>query len=257
MTLESIQSENSRQQGLQVSVETSVSDFTVKLIKKWISEFTPTQDEYKLKMQMVLKEGESPTKISEKTINSFFLSSVSSENFLQDPLTILSFDHSVLVPSMKSIFYFIGLTKNLLNFEEHHMKYQNHIDVTKLQDITAYSREKGSGSQSAVRDINLDKIICDICQRIKSSLMYQNHSDAYTHFMTLQCLYLILKQSQRISTKFESTIRELMNLIVINASLDTHGSLLFGFTQLVQHLQQNDRSSEADLFTDLVFGYQS
>jgi hypothetical protein len=257
MIIESIQSENSKQQNLQVSVESSVSDFTIKLIKKWISEYSPTKDEYKLKMQMLLKEGDSPSKISEQKINSFFSSNISSEIFLQDPLTVLSFDHTVLVPSMKSIFYFIGLTKNLLKFEEHHMKSFEQIDITKMQDITAYSKEKGSGSQLAVKNIDLNKIIVEICARIKASLTYQNHSDAYTHFMTLQCLYLILKQSQRLSTKFDSTIRELMNIIVINASLDIHGSLLFGFTQFVQHLQLNDRISEADLFTDLLFGFQS
>jgi len=253
MVLDDIEDENKNQHFNKNSVESSVQNFTIKLIKKWISEYSPTKDEYKLKMKMLLKEGKKPTKITNKEVDAFFLSDVTASKFLDDPLTVLSFDHRVLVPSMKSIEYFIGLTKNLINYEEHNTKTFNN----KFDGLSTQQRERGSGSQLEEKNINISKTILEILNRIKASLSYQNHADAYINFMTLQCLYLVMKQTERLIPGHNSTVRELINLIVINASLDMHGSILFGFNQLVQHLQINDRVSEANLFTDLFFGYQS
>ena len=75
--------------------------------------------------------------------------------------------------------------------------------------------------------------------------------------MTLQCLYLVLKEDPQYKTKHSSNIRELINIIIVIASLDMNGTLLFAFDQFIQYLQTNDRVKEANLFTDLFFGHIS
>lgn len=75
--------------------------------------------------------------------------------------------------------------------------------------------------------------------------------------MTLQCLYLVIKSDEKFEPLNKSTVRELINLIAITASLDMNGSLLFAFDQFLQYLQTNDRSKEANLFTSLFFGSNS
>ena len=112
-----------------VSLETNVNNFTIDLIKKWICEYCPNKDEYQLKIDMVLKGGISPMKITDRQIDFYFQSDPISREFLNDPLSILSFDHNSVVPYMKDIHYFIELTRNMVNFHENKIKSIKEIDT--------------------------------------------------------------------------------------------------------------------------------
>lgn len=155
LILKTVEMENKNTQLFRVNLESNVHNFTIELIKKWISEYSPTKDEYRLKIDMILKDGEEPMKISDKTVDSFFLSDITSTAFLEDPLTVLSFDHSSAVPYMKSIHYFIELTRNMLSFEENKTKSLEDLDKRNVHNSLEQSKEKGSGSKLAQRSINI------------------------------------------------------------------------------------------------------
>lgn len=74
--------------------------------------------------------------------------------------------------------------------------------------------------------------------------------------MTLQCLYIVLKDNPKFINVPSSTLRELINSIVLIASLGPN-SCLSGYTQFVEYLQTSDRVQEANFFTDHFFGIET
>ncbi|CAI2371899.1 unnamed protein product [Moneuplotes crassus] len=233
MIVKNIEIESKREKLFQnISLESNVNNFTLNLIKKWISEYSPKHDEYKQRIDMIINPKQSASKLPEKVINSYFLSDITSEDFLVDPLTILSFDHNSVVPYMKNINYFIELAENILR---------------------AYAQYNEDGQEeSGYQQDQVTQSIEEYFNRTNKYIKNGNHSDAYSNYMTLQSLYIALKKSKNMI--LDSTIRELMSRIITIASTDNHGSLLFGFDQLIQYFQTNDWVNDANLFCDLFFG---
>jgi len=140
-----------------LNLESNVNNFTINLIKKWISEYSPKKDEYKQRIEMILDAKKQPSKMSEKIVNSYFLSDVTSDEFLKDPLTILSFDYKSVVPYMKSIHYFIEFTENMLSFEESCLQIDN-------------SHDELSFRRNCFHENCMNKMIDKVLEKIQKSL---------------------------------------------------------------------------------------
>jgi hypothetical protein len=158
MLLKTVELETKKQKLFNsINLESEVHNFTVGLIKKWVNEYSPTKDEYKLKIDMILAENKQPSKFSTKYVDSFFLSDITSGEFLKDPLTVLSFDHNSIVPYMKSIHYFIELTQNMLNFEENRLKSLS--DSSSEKHALSFNDILKSGTNSSKQNIDMNKMI--------------------------------------------------------------------------------------------------
>lgn len=238
-----------------MSLETNVHNFTANLIKKWISEYSPTKDEYYLKMSLVLRNGKAPMEIPDKTIDEFFVNNVTDVKFLGDPLTVLSFDDNSAASYTKSIHHFIELAENMLKFEEEKAKTNTDFDQLNFKSLLKFTTNEIDNFEGPSK-VNIESVLEEILERIRVSLNFSNYSDAYANFMTLQCLYLVIKDDPKFKKLPTSAFRELINCIVLIASLGPN-SCLTGFTQFVEYLQTSDRVMEAGFFTDNFFGIET
>ena len=252
--LESIELENRSKRTTSSSISENIHNFTINLIKKWISEFSPTTDQYELKSNLILLTGEQPMKMSEKKIDQFFIEDVRSKKFLGDPLTIMSFDNTSTANYTKSIHYFLELAENMLRFEEEKSKTGNDLDNLKPKSLISSGQSQGIAEISKT---NIDALIYEVLERVRISLTFQNEENAYGNFMTLQCLYLIIKNNPRYANVANSTIRELANSIVIIASISGSSSCLKGYSQFIEYLQSCDKVDEIKFFTNQFFGSEA
>ena len=252
--LESIEVETKSKQTANLSIRENVHNFTINLIKKWISEYSPTTDEYELKSSLILRIGEEPMKISEKKIDQFFIEDVRSKKFLGDPLTILSFDNTSTANYTKSIHYFLELAENMLRFEEEKSKTGTDLDSLKPKLLMKHDEFHGL---IEISKINFDTLIYEVLERVRISLAFQNEENAYGNFMVLQCLYLIVKENPKYANVSSSTLRELANSIVIIASISGSSSCLKAYTQFMEYLQSSSENDQIKFFTTQFFGSET
>lgn len=197
--VEGIEIENKDDKLFNIALESNVHNFTVNMIKKWISEYSPTTDEYKLRTDLILQMDQLPMKMNDKKIDSFFFENVVNKKFLNNPLTILNFDDTSQAQYIKDIYYFTELTENMLKIEEEKTKTSS--DYNEIVFSKALQRSDSDGVQYEITKVDIDKIMTEILERIRLSLTYNNQEDAYINYMILICLYLVIKRDSRVRFK--------------------------------------------------------
>ena len=163
-----VEEEYKNNQMFQKNLASNTYNFSIELIQKWISEYSPNKDEYMLKIEMILKEGKQPTKITEKVVDSYFNSDVNSFGFLQNPLKVLSFDQASIVPNAKNINYFLELTINMLSYEENMIKSLEELESSSAHKKVSLALLKGSGSKLGPKNVRVSSMIENFCDRIKA-----------------------------------------------------------------------------------------